>query len=338
MGPAQATLDLEDPGFESVDTGRLVAMANEAEQAARSSDVRIVNSDGSGCHARRGLFRLATTEGFDAMRSSTSFGYRASVVAESGGEKQRGHWSSSARHLSDLEQAKNTGAIAAARALRGFGWSGMPSGNWPVVFDPWAASDFLDLLCGAFSGEAAFRGRTWLAKSLLRTVASPLLTIIDDPLVPRGPGSRVFDTEGVRSRKLAVVEAGELRAWLVDGYTARRLGHPYTGHSGGRSNLRVMPGQATEAELLQAAGDGLLVTDLDGRGVDVTAGRMSVGVRGFRIEGGRPGHPVQETTIAGDLRTLLADIQGIGDTPLPDHAISSPALLFGGFSVGGKKR
>jgi PmbA protein len=329
-------LRLEDAGYGEADHERLARAAIEAETAAFAVDPRITNSHRSGASAHRGESWMATTDGVRVRRRGTSFGYHAVVVAQDqAGERQTGSFWTGGRHRDRLKSSVEVGREAGARAVRGYGWKQVPSGPTRVLLDRDVASELLGILAGAVAGGAVYRGSTFLAGKLGQAIAAPGVTIVDDPLIPGEYGSRACDGEGVRSRRLAVIEQGRLASWLVDGYAARRLKHPYTGHDGGCSNLRLLPGEASFADLTRELGDGLIVYDTHGHGVNLANGTISKGVSALRVEGGKVTHPVQEVTIAAKLADVLMGIRAIGDDPLDQHAVSSPSLLIDGFTVGG---
>jgi PmbA protein len=335
-GLAGGDLGLEDAGYTEDDHERLARMAIDAERAAFAVDPRVNNSHRSGAGANRGESWFATTDGVRVHRRGTSFGYHAVVVAQSSaGERQTGSYWTGGRKRDRLKPVAQVGREAGERAIRGFGWKKIPSGPMRVLLDRDVATELLGTIAGAVSGGAVYRGSTFLAGKLGQEIASPLVTVVDDPLLPGEYGSRPCDGEGVRSRRMAVIENGRLATWMVDGYSARRLKHPYTGHDGGPSNLRLQPGKASFDDLLRELGDGLLVNDFHGFGVNLANGTFSKGISGFRVEGGKVTHPVQEVTIAGNLADLLKGIRAVGDDPLDQHAMSSPSLLIDGFTVGG---
>lgn len=335
-GLAGGDLSLIDAGYGEDDHERLARLAIEAERLAFAVDPRVTNSHRSGASAARSRSWIATTDGIRLERGGTRFGYHAVVVAqEANGERQTGSWGTSARARDGLRPAAEVGRIAGERAVREFGWKRIASAKMPVVLAPEIASQLLGMIAQAASGGAVYRGSTFLAGKLGAAIAAPSVTIVDRPLLRGELGSRPCDGEGVRSRDTTVIEAGRLASWLVDGYAARRLKHPYTGHEGGVSNLRLLPGTATADDLLREMGDGLLITDFHGHGVNLASGSVSKGVSGFRVEGGRIVHPVQEITVAGNLRDLLTGVRGIGNDPLPQSSVSSPSMLVDGFTVGG---
>ena len=336
-GVAGGDLDLDDPGYAKLDREALLRQVIEAEKIALASDPRITNAHRSSVHAGRSEHWYASTDGVFVHRTGTTAGYSVVVVAQdAGGERQSGGYGTYARRVSALKDAGTVGREAGTRAVRHFGWKPAPTGRFPVLYDQDVASELLGGLASAVAGSAIYRGSSYLAGRLGDAVASPVVTVSDDPLIPGALGSRPCDGEGVRARRLTLIDAGRLATYLVGGYAARRLAHPYTGHDGGCSNLRLAPGKATRADLLRELGTGLLAQELHGFGVDLASGTYSKGVSGFWIENGAIAHPVQEATIAGNLMELWQGIRLVGDDPLDESAISSPSLLIDGFTIAGK--
>jgi len=335
-GLAGGDLACEDHGWPELDRPALVRRVVEAERIALASDRRITNSHRSSVHATRSRSRYATTDGVRTARAATSFGYHVMVVAQDArGERQNGAYGTRARRLAGLDSEAVVGGEAGRRAVRGFGWRQLPSGPVRVLLHHEAASELLGIIAGAVQGGAVYRGSTWLAGALGTDIAAPALCIDDDPLLPGELGSRPCDGEGVRSRRVAVIDHGRLSSFLVNAYAARRLDHPVTGHDGGCSNLRLRPGRASFDDLVRELGDGLIVHDFHGFGVDLASGTISKGVDGFRVEHGRITHPVQGVTVAARLGDLLTGIRAIGNDPTPQQAVASPSLIVDGFTVGG---
>lgn len=336
-GIAPGDLDLDDPAYAAIDREALLRQVIEAERIALASDPRVTNAHRSSVRAGRGEHWYASTDGVFVHRTGTSAGYSVVVVAQSAsGERQTGGYGTRSRHVARLKTPEVVGREAGSRAVRHFGWRPAPTGRFPVLFDREVASSLLGTLASAVAGGSIYRGSSYLAGRLGQVIASPAVTIIDDPLIPGGLGSRPCDGEGVRARALTLVDQGRLATYLVNAYAARRLGHPYTGHDGGCTNLILRPGTATRTDLLRELGTGLLVQDLHGFGIDLASGTYSKGASGFWVEQGELVHPVQEATIAGNLQELWQGIRRVGDDPLDESAVSSPSLLIDGFTIAGK--
>ena len=336
-GVAGGDLALEDPAYATLDREALLAQVIEAERIAMASDPRITNAHRSSVRAGRGEHWYASTDDVVVHRTGTSASYSVVVVAQdASGERQTGGYGTRSRRIAGLKDAHTVGRLAGERAVRHFGWKPAPTGRFPVLFDQDVASDLLGSMASAVSGGSIYRGSSYLAGKLGEMVANPVVTIVDDPLIPGGLGSRPCDGEGVRSRRLTVVESGLLKSYFVGGYAARRLAHPYTGHDGGCSNLLLVPGTNSRADLLQQLGTGLLVQQLHGFGIDLASGTYSKGVSGFWVDNGIITHPVQEATIAGNLKEIWPGIRAVGDDPLDESSVSSPSLLIDGFTIGGK--
>jgi PmbA protein len=335
-GLAGGDLDTDDAAYATLDRDALLAKVVTSEKLAMASDPRITNAHRSSARAGRGENWYGTTDGVRVHRAGTSFSYSVVVVAQSAnGERQTGGYGTHGRHLSDLWTPEHVAREAGHRAVRFYDWRKAPTGACKVLFDNESASDLVGVILDAVSGGAVYRGSTYLAGKLGETIASDVVTIIDNPLIPREGASRPCDGEGVRSRLTTIVEKGRLASYLVDGYQARRLKHPYTGHDGGHTNVRLLPGTASFDAMLKELGTGLLVCDLHGFGIDLVSGNYSRGVSGFWVENGVISHPVQEVTIAGNLAELLPGIRVVGNDPLPQSSVSSPSLIIEGFTVGG---
>jgi len=336
-GVAAGDLALDDPAYATLDREALLAQVIDAERIAMASDPRITNAHRSSVRAGRGEHWYASTDGVFVHRTGTSAFYSVVVVAQDAkGERQTGGYGSRSRRMAGLKAAALVGQEAGRRAVRHFGWKPAPTGRYPVLFDHDVASSLLGSLASAVSGGAIYRGSSYLSGKLGELIANPAVTIVDDPLIPGGLSSRPCDGEGVRARRLTIVDAGRLQSYVVNAYAARRLAHPYTGHDGGCSNLLLLPGTHTRADLLRQLGTGLLVQDLHGFGIDLASGTYSKGVSGFWVDNGVITHPVQEATIAGNLKEIWPGIRAIGDDPLDESSVSSPSLLIDGFTIGGK--
>jgi PmbA protein len=266
----------------------------------------------------------------------------AVIAAGAAGELQRGEWSDSAPHWSDVASPQAIGDEAARRALEKTGWKKPPTGAFPVVFAPDIACDLASNLAQAVSAAAVYRRSTFLADRLGQEIGSAALTLVDDPTLPRRRGSRPFDGEGVRSRRNAFLEKGRLASWLSNAYSARRTGTRTTGNASrsaggmtsvGSSNLVLTPGTRTREQLLADVGEGLYVTDLFHFGVNLTSGAWSRGGSGVWISSGRLAHPVQELTIAGDLPGILRGFREAANDLTWRGSCAAPTVRIDGLTV-----
>jgi PmbA protein len=286
---------------------------------------------------------FASSRGFAAERERTSNYLFASVIASGAdGERQRASWGEVAPHRADLRAPRAIGEEAARRAVERIGWKKPPTGAYPVVFAPEIARDLAQTLAEAASASSVHRKATFLANSLGRDVASPALTLVDDPTLPRRTGSRAFDGEGVRARRTAIVERGRLVSWLANAYSARRVGSATTGNAArgmtgdtsvAPTNLVLLPGERPPEALLAEVGEGLYVTDLFGFGVNLTSGTWSRGGSGRWISGGKLAHPVQELTIAGDLPGILRGFREAANDLEWQGSCAAPTVWIDGLTV-----
>ncbi|HLY38255.1 MAG TPA: metallopeptidase TldD-related protein, partial [Candidatus Binatia bacterium] len=248
------------------------------------------------------------------------------------------------RKLGALDAPDAVGREAARRTLRRLGARRPPTCECPVIFDPETAASLLRHLAGAISGSALYRRMSFLVDRLGEQVASPAVTVIDDPLRPAGPASRPFDGEGVRQARRVVVERGLLRTYLLDSYSARRLGLRTTGHAArgvgdapgsGPTNFTLEPGPWSVEAIIRSVARGLYVTELIGFGVNPVTGDYSRGATGLWIENGELTHPVEELTIAGNLRDMLRDVEMVGNDLAPRNAVASPTIKIARMTVAG---
>jgi PmbA protein len=338
-------LDLFDPSPGALPTDERIGIARRAEAAALGTP-GITNSQGASYRSAERYALLANTAGFVGDYRTSSVTLSVVPQAEKDGQMERDYWYTTGRGLTDLEPPDAVGRTAALRTLRRLGARQAPTGEVPVVFDPEAAGEILGTVFSALSGYAIFRGASFLRDRLGEAVASPLLTLVDDARRPRGLGSRPFDGEGLPTRRNVPLERGVLRHWLCDSYAARKLGTKPTGSarrgvsggpSVGSSNLCFEPGTASSDEIVAGVVRGLYVTDLIGFGVNVVTGDYSQGVAGHWIENGRLVHPVHETTIAGNLKDMLVDIDAVGDDLVWRGSSASPTLRIRRMTVSGRR-
>lgn len=341
-----ADLDLYDPSLHRVGAGDALARAKAGEAAAFATDERITNSEGATFTRASGARALVTSGGFRGATDGTYASLVVNPVADdTGGKKRSGYYWTAKRHLAGLEPADEVGAEAARRTLAKLGAQKVETQEVPVVFDPDVGRSILGLLAGCISGGAIWRRSSYLVDREGERVASDLVTIIDDPLIPGGPGSRPFDGEGLLSRRLTVVEKGILKTFLLDTYSARKLGKESTasasrGSSGGVSpsttNFILQPGSMDPEEIVRSTKRGLYVTEMMGFGFNAVTGDFSRGAGGFWIENGEKTFPVSEVTISLNLDELLQRIDAIGNDLDLRTAIATPTFRVSAMTVAGR--
>jgi PmbA protein len=327
-----------------------IELARRAEAAALAADPRITNSDGGSFDAATGRKALANSRGFvGGYRTSYAGVSVAPLAMDANGAMQRDGWWSSARCFAHLESAEAVGKEAARRTLRRLGARRVPTQRVPIVFAPEVARSLLGSVFEAASGDAIWRGASFLAGRLGEPIAASGVTIVDDNamLLPTGAGgfgSSPFDGEGLPSRRTVVVEAGVLRSYLLNTYSARKLGLKSTHNASrglagtpgiGCGNLYLEPGTETPEEILAAIPAGLYVTGLMGFGVNVVTGDYSRGATGLWIENGALTHAVEEVTIAGNLAEMLRNVTAIGSDLEFRSAVASPTLRIDGMTIAG---
>jgi PmbA protein len=338
-------LDLWDPSGHAMGVDEKIDRARRAETAALEADPRVRNSEGAEFYDRQGRVAYASSAGFAGGFRVSSFALSVTPVASDDGDMERDYWYTSARHLADLESPEEVGREAARRAVRRLGGRKGGTTEVPVVFDPETAASLMRSVAVAASGPSLYRGTSFLIGQRGRTVASPRVTIVDDPMMRQGLGSRPFDGEGLPSRRTVLVDCGVLQSYLLDTYSARRLGLPATGHAAreggggvtvGYTNLYLEPGPWAPEEILRSVDQGLYVTELIGFGVNFATGDYSRGAVGFWIEGGELTYPVEEITIAGNLRQMMQDVEMVGrDLAFRDQT-AAPTLKISRLTVAGQ--
>jgi len=330
-------LDLFHPwGINSEQAARL-AMAGEA--AALQTDKRITNSEGAGVSAQQSHFFSAHTRGFRGGYASSRHSMSVSPIAGKGDGMQRDAWYSSMRHPDDLASPESIGRYAAERALSRLKSRKIATTQCPVLFESPLAAGLLGSFVQAISGGALYRKSSFLLDSLGKQVFPKHIDIREDPFVKRGKGSSPFDDEGVKVQARSVVNAGRVQGYFLGSYSARKLGMKTTGNAGGSHNL-VLTSRLTRHgddldAMLQKLGTGLFVTELMGQGVNYVTGDYSRGASGFWVEKGRIAYPVQEITIAGNMRDMLKGIQAVGSDAYNYGAKTVGSILVNRMKVAG---
>jgi PmbA protein len=327
-----------------------IEWARRTEAAALAADPRITNSDGGSFEAATGRRALANSRGFAGGYRTSYAGVSAAPLAQDAeGKMQRDGWWSSARRLADIDSPESVGQEAARRTLRRLGARRIPTQRAPIVFAPEAARSLLGSIFEAASGDAVWRSASFLAGELGQQIAAPALTIIDDNamLLPSGAGgfgTSPFDGEGLPSQRTVVVENGVLLSYLLNTYTARKLGMKSTHNASrglagapgiGPGNLYLQPGTLSPEQIIAEVPVGLYVTGLMGFGVNLVTGDYSRGATGLWIENGQLTHAVEEVTIAGNLADMLRNVTAIGKDLVFRSSIASPTLRIDGMMIAG---
>jgi PmbA protein len=338
-------LDLFDPAGGAVNAAQAIAIATKAEAAGRGFDPRISNSEGATFGRTAGGSVIVLSSGFKAKnKGSYSSLNVVPVAADEGGKNRRGYYWTAKRFLAEMEDAEAVGREAGRRTIRKLGARTVPTGEVPVVFDPDAARAILGLLAGCVMGSAIWRKSSYLVGREGTRVASDLVTVVDDPLLKRGPGSRPYDGEGLVARKNVVVEGGVLRTYLCDSYSARKLGRESTGSAargGGAgvgpstSNFILSPGADSNDAIVKGTKRGLYVTEMMGFGFNAVTGDFSRGASGFWIEDGQLAFPVSEVTISLNVDQLWQRIDAVGSDLDLRSSTAAPTLRVGKMMVAG---
>ena len=342
---AAPDLDLYDPAGGAIDAARAIAMSREGEAAAFAFDSRISNSEGATFGRTAGGSAIVLSSGFRAsMKGSYASLTVVPVAADEGGKNRRGYHWTARRHLAELDPPAEVGREAARRTLRKLGARTVPTCEVPVVFDPDAARSILGMLAGCVMGSAIWRKSSYLLGREGTRVASDFVTVVDDPLLKRAPGSRAFDGEGLASRRNVVVDRGMLRTYLCDSYSARKLGRESTASAvrgGGAgvgpstSNFVLQPGSDSNEAIVKGTKRGLYVTEMMGFGFNAVTGDFSRGAAGFWIENGELTYPVSEVTISLNVDQLWQTLDAVGSDLDLRTATASPTIRVARMTVAG---
>ncbi|MFV0335742.1 MAG: TldD/PmbA family protein [Tropicimonas sp.] len=335
-----AALEMADPGADPT-PGDLQALAFRAETAARQPGISQVES-ANASFSRRRLW-LAASNGFSGGYARTGHAISTVAITGEGLGMERDYAGESRVWAADLPEPETVGRLAAERTLARAGSQKPPTGAFPILYDRRVSASLIGHLLGAVNGAAIARGASWLRKALNEPVLPADFSLIEDPLRPRYGASRPFDAEGLTGRRRAIVEGGVLTGWTLDLATGRKLGMDSTGSatrgltsapSPGNSNVSLGQGTATFDDLLAEMGRGLVVTSMLGASINATTGDYSRGAAGFWVEGGKIAWPVNECTIAGNLREMLMTITAANDAE-DWRSLQVPSLLVRGMTVAG---
>lgn len=336
-------LNIYDPT--KLQTDQQIDLAIRTERAAFAADPRVTNSEGAECDSSSGRIILANSYGFLGQYANSSFSLSVSPIASDGAGMQRDYWYGLDRCFAKLESPEAIGKEATRRTVRKLGARKVPTCTAPVIFDPEMAGSLLSHLCSALSGYALYKGASFLVGQLGAQIAPPFVTVYDDGRMPGGLGTRPFDGEGLPTRKQAVIERGRLTSYLLDTYSGRKLGLASTGNaarsigespSAGPTNFYMVPGTTSPETILASVRHGLYVTDLIGFGINMVTGDYSRGASGFWIENGELAYPVEEITIAGNLKQMYADIEMIGTDLVFRGRIACPTVKLAEMTIAGQ--
>ncbi len=303
-------LDLYHPWALSVEEA--IATARRCEQAAYAASPLISNSDGATVSTQQAHFVSANSLGFMAGYPTSRHYISCSMIAGEQDAMQRDDWYTTNRNAALLDASEQVGQIAAERAVARLGARKIKTGEFPVLFEAPLAAGLLGSLVHAASGGALYRKASFLQGALGQQIMPSFVQISERPHIKGGLGSSAFDSDGVATRDRELVTDGVLQGYFLSAYTARKLGMQTTGNAGGSHNLIIQPGDLDFQDLLARMGRGLLVTELLGHGINYVTGDYSRGAAGFWVENGKIAHPVEEITIAGNLKNMLAGITAVG--------------------------
>src|SRR5271166_4141434 len=340
LGSLTGDLDLYHEDVYSLPGPDRIDYARRAEKAALDFDPRIKNSEGGSFDAATGHKVLANSHGFVGEYRRSYCSVSAVPIAQTeDGAMQRDYWFSVARMLSKLESPEQVGKVAAERALRRLGARKAKTAQVPIIFDPMVATSILEHIFEGVNGDSVYRGASFLAGKLGKKIASDNVTIIG------GFGTSPFDGEGVPTRRTVVIENGMLNSYLMNTYTAKKLGLATTGNASrglagtpgiGPGNYFLQAGTRTPKQLISDVKEGLYVTEFLGHGANLVTGDYSRGASGMWISGGEFAYPVEEITVAGNLKEMFFNISEIANDLEFRGSVAAPTLRIDGLTVGGE--
>jgi PmbA protein len=326
-------LDLYHPWDLNAD--QAAAIARECEDAARSLDPRISNSEGATLYTQRSSFIYGNSHGFVGGYPSTRHSLSCAVIAQEGDDMQRDYWYDSSRLPAELADPGTIGRRAAERTLARLNGRQIGTRECPVLFRADIAPSLMRSLFGAIRGHAVYRKSTFLLDQVGTRIFPDWVNISEDPLRPRGQASAPFDNEGVATRYRELVAGGVLQGYLLDSYSARKLGLQSTASAGGVRNATITGSGQTFDELLSEMGSGVLVTELMGQGTNMVTGDYSRGAAGFWVENGSIQYPIDEITVAGNLKDMYRRLIAVGEDNDIPGSVKTGSWLIEGMTVGG---
>jgi PmbA protein len=344
LGSLNDDLGLFHSDVSKLGTEFRIQQALDAEEASLASDPRIVNSEGGSFGAYTGQRVFANSHGFASAYRTSSCSLGTTPVARDGDSMERDYWYSAARSFARLEKAEDIGRKAAQRTLRRLCSRKVATQKVPVIFDSQTSRSLIGSVFDAVDGDSIYRNASFLAGKLGEKVAADHVTIVDDGTIPGLFGTSPFDDEGVPSRRTVVIERGVLRSYLLNAYTARKLGMQTTGNAArgltgnasvGHGNFYLEKGDRTPEEIIRGVRSGLYVTELIGSGVNIVTGDYSRGAAGLWIENGEFAYPVSEITVASTLQRMLAEMEYVGSDLEFRSSTAAPTVLIREMTVSG---
>jgi len=320
----------------NIDADQAIVLARSCEDAARAVDERITNSEGATVSSQQGARVYANSHGFVGAYPTTRHSVSCCVIGQDGEVMQRDYWYSSARDAGDMQDAAAIGTMAAQRTLRRLNGRRLTTRQAPVIFEADVAGSVLGSFVSAIRGGNLYRKSTFLLDSLGTQVFPAWLSLREDPYIRKGLASAPFDNEGVATHAHDLVRDGVVKSYVLDSYAARKLGMQTTGNAGGTHNLIVSHGEQDLNALLRQMDTGLLVTELLGHGVNLTNGDYSRGASGFWVERGEIQYPVEEITIAGNLKTMFQNIVAIANDVDLRKNLRTGSLLIERMTIAGE--
>ncbi len=348
LGSLSGDLGLYHEDVYSLSGPDRIEYARRAEKAALDTDPRIKNSEGGSFDAATGRKVLASSHGFVGEYRRSYCSVAVVPIAQNEDEKggmQRDYWYSVARSLAKLDSAEQVGKEAARRTLRRLGARKVKTAHVPVVLDPMVAGSMLEHIFEGVNGDSVYRGASFLAGKLGEKIAGPNVTVIDDGTMPGGFGTSPFDGEGIPTRRTVVIENGILKSYLLNTYTAKKLGLETTANASrglagtpgiGPGNYFLEPGRKTPTQIIADIKDGLYVTEFLGHGANLVTGDYSRGASGMWLVNGELAYPVEEITVAGNLKDMFCNISEIGSDLEFRGSVASPTIRIDGLTVGGE--
>jgi PmbA protein len=343
----QKDLDLWDPSIMEIDNTQKIDIGKKVEKIALSCDNRITNSSGGRFSDSESETIIANSKGISRSFKTTGVSFGVSVIAGEGDNMQSGGWSSSKRHFKELENIEEVALEAGKRAVEKLGAKPVQTAQVPVVFDRYAAGSFWRGILSALNGDSVYKKTTFLSDYLNKPIASDLITITDNPTIPRHVASLPFDGEGKITRENTLVNGGVLKMFIYDSATANKAGatvntlsrrRGYKGTpSAGTLNTIVKNGNISREKIIEGINEGFYATGLRSSGTDVTTGTFSCGASGFWIKNGEIAFPVDGVTLGGNTTEILKNIVLLANDLDMRGSLSSPSFKVAELAVGGRR-